>query len=934
MLEVFTTGGGEYLVNTFNAVAAWSGGGGYRSLLRVVMVMGLIYSLCVVAFTLNWRAWFNWFLQSTLIYMCLMVPTISVKVTDRINPSLAPATVDNVPLGLGMLASFTSQVGDYLTRTAETVFVMPAELNYTSNGMVYGARLFDASRNFTIRDAEFATNLEGHFRNCVFGDIMLYRKSLTELANAQDLWAAIGPGSNARSQEFITRDAGGVTSHIITCRQAYDTLSGQWNQMIEANSNLWGLEVYPKLSSAAAAAKLKHDLPIVNQAFTGSGVGYAQAMRQNTAINAFMQARNSMAGGTGSAAIDTFAVTRADIQARNTYNSIAQQAMAWVPILNIVLTVVFFAMFPVIFPLFLLPQTGINTLKGYAMGFFYLAAWGPLYVILHMICMTRAEAASNAMASGGISLGSWAGIGAVNAETATIAGFMLMSVPFLAAGLARGAMSIAGQSMSMLAPAQNAAEAAAVEQTTGNYSYGNESWANLTSNMRQSNQWTTAASYMAGAASMGFRTDNGAVIHNYGNGEEVYDTTGALSRLQFTPSLTSSTHSELRELASAAHRAAVAREQSASDTLTATHTNRSAFGTSTERSTGWDSSSGTQSNTSIESFDRRTGSSAEGIDERSTISQNQRVSEGRDRQAQTQAQVSGSISAGIGGGGGRSGSGGRGGAGLLPGIAGSVTQSGSQLDSLGYRTDDSRGTESASVSSSGVRDEHSSGSGATMSDGTYERSGNFSRASTTSSSSVGVEDSLARAKAYSESARRLEELSEQLSRDASYAETHGMQLSENLSQDLAQWYRREQIANPGLDAPELWATALTPQQHAVRDEMVARWMNEKKAAIRAEIAAELDEPDLVSVAGPAVQSAADVRAAYQPHGLAPLPAGPGQGNPGDVAAMIEAGRAELDAAKGAAQAIRGQRVQGAADVQMEVNQDHNRGFFTDPKLRE
>ena len=49
MLEVYTVGGGEYLVNTFNAVAAWAGGGGYRSLLRVVMVMGLIYSLLSLA---------------------------------------------------------------------------------------------------------------------------------------------------------------------------------------------------------------------------------------------------------------------------------------------------------------------------------------------------------------------------------------------------------------------------------------------------------------------------------------------------------------------------------------------------------------------------------------------------------------------------------------------------------------------------------------------------------------------------------------------------------------------------------------------------------------------------------------------------------------------------------------------------------------------
>ena len=72
MLEVFTVGGGEYLVNTFNAVAAWAGGGGYRSLLRVVMVMGLIYSLLVVAFTLNFRAWMNWFLQATGIYLSLI----------------------------------------------------------------------------------------------------------------------------------------------------------------------------------------------------------------------------------------------------------------------------------------------------------------------------------------------------------------------------------------------------------------------------------------------------------------------------------------------------------------------------------------------------------------------------------------------------------------------------------------------------------------------------------------------------------------------------------------------------------------------------------------------------------------------------------------------------------------------------------------------
>ena len=940
MLEVFTVGGGEYLVNTFNAVAAWAGGGGYRSLLRVVMVMGLIYSLLVVAFTLNFRAWMNWFLQATGIYLCLMVPTIDIKVTDRINPSLAPATVANVPLGLGVLASFTTQIGDWLTRTAETVFVMPGELNYTTNGMVYGARLFDATRNFVIRDAEFSTNLENHFKNCLFGDVMLYQKSLTNLAKATDLWAAIGPGSEARSQEWLERQGDGtVQNYIITCRQAYQTLDGQWTAMIEANAEPWAKDVYPKLSNAVAAAKLKHDVPIVNQAFTGSGNDFTGVMRQNTAINAFMQARNSMAGGSGAAAIDTFAQTRADIQARNTYNSIAQQAMAWVPILNIVLTVVFFAMFPVIFPLFLLPQTGLSTLKGYGMGFFYLASWGPLYVILHMICMTRAESAANGVAAGGMSLGSYAGIGAVNGETATIAGFMLMSIPFLAAGLARGAMSIAGQATSMLAPAQNSAEAAAVEQTTGNYSYGNVSWANSTSNMRQADQWSTAPSFMGGAASVGWRQDNGAVINGFGNGQDVFDTGGAISRLGFTPTVSTGTVSEWRQMASEAHRQSQAFDNAAQEMLTWTKTDRSAYGTSSERSSGWDSSSGRSANTSIEQFDRTTGSSSQGLEQRSSTGQSLTSTDGHDRSAGTLNQVSGSVSAGLGGGGqGQGGQGGRSGIGRalsrLPGIGGSVTAQGQQQDTLRHGTTDSRSSDNSSSSSSGVRDEHSNGTGATSSDGTYDRSGVFSRASSTSSSSLTHEQALARARSYTETARKLEELSQSLSRDASYAETHGMQLSENMSQDLGQWYRAQQVSNPGLDAPELWATDLSDHQRAVRGEMITRWMREKQDGIREEIAGRLQEPDLVQVHRPGVDSAADVSGSYRPHGVAGIPGGPGGGNPGAAQAVIERGGEQLEGDRAAARAGRTLAAQGSVDVQQEVHRDHNRGFFVDPKLRE
>src|SRR3546814_2637953 len=128
MIEVFTVGGGEYLVNVFNAVASWAGSGGYRGLIRVVMVMAFTWALLVTAWNMDPRALLKWFMQATLMYMVVMVPTISVKVTDRTNPGVTTAVVDNVPVGLGLIAGFTSRIGDYLSRADERSEEHPSEL--------------------------------------------------------------------------------------------------------------------------------------------------------------------------------------------------------------------------------------------------------------------------------------------------------------------------------------------------------------------------------------------------------------------------------------------------------------------------------------------------------------------------------------------------------------------------------------------------------------------------------------------------------------------------------------------------------------------------------------------------------------------------------------------------------------------------------------
>ncbi|MBK6413964.1 conjugal transfer protein TraG N-terminal domain-containing protein [Sphingopyxis sp.] len=105
MVEIFTTGGGEYIVNVLNAVAAWT------ECRRIQEPdpgcpchAGFALAVIVVAFKQNWRAWLNWFLGATLICMCLMVPRMDVQVTDRSSRASLRRPLP-MSLGLALMAS-------------------------------------------------------------------------------------------------------------------------------------------------------------------------------------------------------------------------------------------------------------------------------------------------------------------------------------------------------------------------------------------------------------------------------------------------------------------------------------------------------------------------------------------------------------------------------------------------------------------------------------------------------------------------------------------------------------------------------------------------------------------------------------------------------------------------------------------------------------
>ena len=492
MYEIFTLGGGAYLVDLLNAVAAITSGGAFVTLAQLAGVCGLAWALFRTAFGGSWKDNARWLLVFAAVWGAMVVPKATVRVVDRLDPALAPAVVADLPIGLALFASLTSQVGDGLTRLTEQAFSLPNDLTYRRHGLIFGARLAAAATRMEVTDAVFARNLRAYARQCVFHALLLGHITADDLRESTDVWrlvtAAGSPSagaSPARMFEFAARGApgaGGATTvdrTIVTCRDGAARLGAQWNAEIQRAGTIFGWRIFPDArTEALARAELLAALPAAHDFLIGASRNAGEIMRQQMVLNAVHDAGEQWAAEAGNAAaLRAYTEARAEAQTVSAYRAIGRQAETWVPLLRIVFECLYIGAFPMAVLLMLTPA-GTAIFRSYVTGLIWLQSWGPLYAVLHRISMGEAAermSAAAAMPGGdiGISLVAQAGIRAVASDVAVMSGYLSMSVPFLAAALAYGLSKATVLATSVLAVGQDAASSAAHEGTTGNLSLAN-----------------------------------------------------------------------------------------------------------------------------------------------------------------------------------------------------------------------------------------------------------------------------------------------------------------------------------------------------------------------------------------------------------------------------------------------------------------------------
>ena len=327
-------------------------------------------------------------------------------------------------------------------------------------------------------------------------------------------------------------------------------------------------------------------------------------LKQSMLVLALDDAAGRLIANSGnSAAMNLYQTARAENQTRSSYQVVGSGAMKWVPIIKIVFETLYYGAFPIALLLMMTPMAA-TVAKGYFGGFVWLAAWEPLSAILHTTLLKGATGwyrehttTLSGSGAGATDVLNWAnhfGIQAVEQDISVVAGYMMMSVPFLSFAIFFGATKMAGLATSMLNVSQGSAIETGREAATGSMSLGNVSMNNMSAN-----KWNTSSMMDAGRDTR-VMSDGGMVTGN-ADGSHTYSSGSAQSNVGMSAMVGQTVREEVSDRASAATRAAESQTSDYASSVSHTASQLSDFGMSftNGQSAGWENS------TSFSEEDRR-----------------------------------------------------------------------------------------------------------------------------------------------------------------------------------------------------------------------------------------------------------------------------------------------------------------------------------------
>ncbi len=503
---IHTFGNGEILKGVFDALASClnsQSGSLYVPLVRITLIIGGLWAALYAIYGDYMRAITHWIIPMTVIMQLLFVPQATVWIID---PLTKPARkVDRVPYGLAMLAGTISKIGFHLTEQVEKIFVLPDDLKYQKSGALFASHLLQQAKNFRITNEELAQNMHQFVGQCVAYDMLLGRKyTLEDLRHSDNIWELVSTNASP-VRSFLWRDLRQGTEprprpKIITCADGIVLFNQQWEPEKKRAATLFGKKLFGKNSLLNPHDELLRYLPIAYSTLTNMSQGAQDILQQQMMIYAVVDGIEQKSTSLGNA--PNFAVRRAYLQQRATYETLGAMAAETLPTMKVVLEAIAYASFLFVIPLALLPF-GYRFLSSWLQTLLWLQMWAPLYAVLNyimtMAARTKSLAALSLSNEAGITIANSVGLVNVNADIAAMAGYLAISIPFLCIALVKGVGTFVQMASHLSQVTQSAAGQAAGDALTGNYSFGNISSGNRQIANTSMLSHSHAASYQSGS---------------------------------------------------------------------------------------------------------------------------------------------------------------------------------------------------------------------------------------------------------------------------------------------------------------------------------------------------------------------------------------------------------------------------------------------------
>ncbi len=522
-IYVFAFGDAFKLI--FDMMAALVSGSLYSQLLKIAALIGIVLTVFAAIKKRDPLEYAKWLFLYTLMTGLILTPKTTVTIHDITEAK--DKQVANVPYVIAMATSLITNIGYALTQKYESLLVSPDNPVYSQTGMLFGSKLMKAARDFKIINPDLKRDMDTFFKNCVVGDIAINRKyGVGDLKTSVNIYDTITKRPSPVRRMMLSN------GENLSCIQAVSDekvgLKVRLDREIKNAYTLWGKRLLPRPPGAEKYEDMFQTY-LTNsyryyQNITDSS---ANIVMQSMMINAIESGLTHFSAQTdSSAAILNNQFSKSQVQHRMSWSLGFDKAVWFLPMLHTVLMVICLAVFPIIL-LFATVPGGLRILKTYLLFLFSLQLWPMLFSILNSLVSLGGSHSTSGL--GAITSSNIDSLAQVHADMAGVAGFLMMTIPFLAKGFVSNiGEAFANQATSMLSHLQGSTMSLASEVASASYSLGNNSFYNSNANNVSANKLNTNYEHLGGMRTI--QQPSGALLTTTGDNHTVYNATPALSQ--------------------------------------------------------------------------------------------------------------------------------------------------------------------------------------------------------------------------------------------------------------------------------------------------------------------------------------------------------------------------------------------------------------------